>query len=45
MRADGSGDLDRKEYYMKEFWKKVGDNESNKRIISMSFPMSPYAVR
>ena len=45
MRADGKGDLDRKEYYMKEFWKKVGDNESNKRIISMSFPMSPYAVR
>ena len=45
MLADREGDIDRKEYYMKEFWGKVGDNESNKRKISMSFPSSPYAIR
>ena len=45
MRADGMGDLPKKDYYMREFWKKVGDNDSNRRIISMSFPRSPYAVR
>ena len=39
------GDVERKEYYMREFWKKVADNESNKRIISVSFPTSPFAVR
>ena len=43
--ADRDGDVERKEYYMKEFWGKVGDNESNKRKISMSFPSSPYAMR
>ena len=42
--SDIGGELEKKEYYMREFWKKVGDNESNKRKISMSFPMSPYAV-
>jgi len=45
MLADREGDIERKEYYMKEFWGKVGDNESNKRKISMSFPSSPYALR
>ena len=45
MIADREGDIERKEYYMKEFWGKVGDNESNKRTISMSFPSSPYAIR
>jgi len=43
--ADRKGEIDRKEYYMREFWKKVGDNESNKRKTSMSFPSSPHAVR
>ncbi len=45
MNSDKKGDLDRKEYYMREFWKKVGDNESNKRKTSMTYPSSPYAVR
>jgi len=40
-----AGDLQGKEYCMREFWKKVGDNESNKRNISMSFPASPFAVK
>ena len=45
MLSDREGDIERKEYYMKEFWGKVGDNESNKRKISMSFPSSPYALK
>ena len=45
MLADRDGDIERKEYYMREFWGKVGDNESNKRKVSMSFPSSPFALR
>jgi len=45
MKADRNGELDKKEYYMKEFFSKLGDNESNIRKISMSFPSSPFAVR
>ena len=45
MLAVREGDIERKEYYMREFWGKVGDNESNKRKVSMSFPSSPYALR
>ena len=45
MMFDRAGDIERKEYYLKEFWNKVGDNESNKRKISMSFPAGVYAVR
>ncbi len=45
MQSELSGDLQGKEYYMREFWKKVGDNESNKKKTMMSFPSSPYAVR
>ncbi len=44
MLSDLAGELDKKEYYMREFWKKVGDNESNKRMTSMSFPIKSYAV-
>jgi hypothetical protein len=42
---ESKGDIQMKEYYMREFWKKVGDNESNKRKISMTFPTSPFAIR
>ena len=45
MLADSQGDIQKKEYYMREFWKKVGDNDSNRRKIVMSFPMGSYAVR
>ena len=45
MVSDMKGDVERKEYYMREFWKKVADNESNKRIVSVNFPTSPFAVR
>ena len=45
MLADMSGDLQKKEYYMREFWKKVGDYDSNRRKITMSFPQGAYSVR
>jgi len=45
MEADKIGDIQRKEYYIKEFYGKLGDNESNKRKISMTFPSGPFAVR
>ena len=42
---DLGGELEKKEYYMKEFWKKVGDDQSNKRKVSISFPVGIFAVR
>ena len=45
MLAEQNGEIDKKEYYMKEFFGKLGDNESNKRNISVSFPSGPFAVR
>ena len=45
MIAEQAGQMDLKEYYMKEFYGKLGDNESNKRKISMSFPAGVFAVR
>ena len=43
--AEIAGQIDAKEYYMREFWKKVGDDQSNKRNISITFPPSPFAVK
>ena len=45
MISDSSGDLQKKEYYMKEFWKKVGDDQSNKRRNFNVFPISPFAIK
>jgi len=45
MVADGGGEIEKKEYYMREFWKKIGDDQSNKRRISISFPVGAFAVR
>ena len=45
MTFESAGDIERKEYYMKEFYGKLGDNESNKRNISVSFPSGPFAIR
>ena len=42
---EAAGDLQGREYFMREFWKKIGDNDSNRRKIVMSFPMGSYAVR
>mgnify|MGYP003108542735 CR=1 FL=1 len=45
MLAERNGEMDKKEYFMKEFYSKLGDNESNKRNISVTFPSGPYAVK
>ena len=45
MLADLGGEIEKKEYYMREFWKKVGDDQSNKRKVSVSFPIGIFAVR
>ena len=45
MLADLGGEIEKKEYYMREFWKKVGDDQSNKRRVSISFPIGAFAVR
>ena len=45
MLSDLGGEIEKKEYYMREFWKKVGDDQSNKRKISISFPIGVFAVR
>ena len=44
-QKDLQGDIQSKEYYMKQFWKKIGDDQSNKRNISMTFPLSVYSVK
>jgi len=45
MLAERDGEMDKKEYFMKEFYSKLGDNESNKRNISVAFPAGPFAVK
>mgnify|MGYP003111969617 FL=1 len=45
MIADANGQLEKKEYYMREFWKKVGDHNSNKVKRGHISPASPYALR
>ena len=45
MVSDSSGDLEKKEYYMREFWKKVGDDQSNKRRNFHVYPVSPFAIK
>ena len=45
MQKELQGDIQGKEYYMREFWKKVADDQSNKSNISISFPIPVYAVK
>jgi len=45
MLAEKNGEIDKKEYFMKEFYSKLGDNESNKRNISVTFPTGPFAIK
>ena len=45
MMADRNGQIDKKEYFMKEYYGKLADNESNKRIISVASPISAFAVK
>ena len=43
--AAKDGNIQMKEYYMREFYKKLADNESNKRKISIAFPSPVSSVR
>lgn len=43
--ADLSGNVELKEYYMREFWKKVGDDKSNKIKTGISYTSNTYAVK
>ena len=45
MLEDRKGDVAKKEYYMKEFFGKLADSESNKRRNIMTFPVNPYSLR
>ena len=45
MLAEAAGDIQKKEYYMRDFFKKISDNESNKRNVSISSAIGPFAVR
>ena len=45
MMAERNGEIDKKEYFIKEFYGKLADNESNKRIISVASPISAFAVK
>lgn len=43
--AERSGNVQAKEYFMKEFYSKLADNESNRNDVFVVMPMSPYAIR
>jgi hypothetical protein len=42
---DRKGDVAKKEYYMKEFYSKLADGESNKRRSVMTSVVNPFALR
>ena len=39
------GDIQTKEYFTREFHKKVADDQSNRRKVTISFPVGNFAVR
>ena len=39
------GNIQLKEYFMRDFYKKIADDQSNRRKISITFPVSNFAVR
>jgi hypothetical protein len=43
--AAKEGNIQLKEYYMREFYKKLADNESNKKKITIAFPSPVSSVR
>ena len=45
MKADMAGDIELKEYYIKEFWTRLANDQSNKEHVSMVFPSGAYALR
>ena len=45
MNSERLTKVDEYKFYMQDFWKKVGDDDSNKRLITKVLPSSPYAIR
>jgi len=45
MIAEMAGDIELKEYYIKEFWTKLSNDQSNKKNVVMTFPVGSYALR
>ena len=43
--AERMGNIDIKEYYMREFYKKVADNESNKNKMYFSQTISTFSIK
>ena len=43
--AERMGDIKLKEYYIREFHKKVADNESNKNKMFIASPISTFAIK
>ena len=43
--AQLTDDPKKEDYYMKLFWRKVGDNESNKKLVSTVMASTPYAIK
>jgi len=43
--AERTGNMQLKEYYMREFYKKIADNESNKNKVFMASPIKTFAVK
>ncbi len=45
MLAERAGDINKKEYFMKEFFSKLADSESNKRRNIVAQAVNPFALR
>ena len=43
--AERDGNIEAKEYFMREFFNKLADNESNKNKAFVAQAVSPYAVK
>jgi len=45
MMAERMGDIDKKEYYIREFYKKVADNESNANKVYIAGTIKTFAIK
>jgi len=43
-KADMVGEVQEKEYYMKEFYRKIGDSQSNKYKVAVALAQKPFAI-
>ena len=43
-KADMIGEVDQKEYYMREFYRKIGDSQSNKYRVAVALAQKPFAI-